>query len=186
MTAANREQVLEALGEAATKLRSELGETLATVKKFGLPLSQTTTSSLEALKAVSLGNQTLHEKGPAAAAPFFQHAIELDPNFASAYLSLGKMEGNFGERERAKELFKKAYSLRDRASERERFDIESLYYTDATGDLENAARTYREWLGSYPRDYVALATWPLPTVPQDSTSRPPKPFVNLCNKTPTM
>ena len=156
VTAANREQVLEALGEAATKLRSELGETLATVKKFGLPLSQTTTSSLEALKAVSLGNQTLHEKGPAAAAPFFQHAIELDPNFASAYLSLGKMEGNFGERERAKELFTKAYSLRDRASERERFDIESLYYTDATGDLENAARTYREWLGSYPRDYVAL------------------------------
>ena len=156
ITAASKEKVLEALSEAATKLRSRLGESLASVKKFDLPLSQVTTSSLEALKAVSLGNKALHEKGSAAAVPFFQHAIELDPNFATAYLVLGKTYANFGEREQAKGLFTKAYSLRDHASERERFDIESMYCTYVTGDLENSDRVYHEWLVSYPRDRVAL------------------------------
>jgi serine/threonine protein kinase/tetratricopeptide (TPR) repeat protein len=155
VTAASKEKVLDALGEAASKLRGELGESLATVKKFDVPLSQATTSSLEALKAESLGNRTLHEKGTAAALPFFQHAAELDPNFAMAYLSIGKMYNNSGQLERANELYTKAYSLRDRASEREKLDIESMYYLNVTGDLENTTRVFREWLGSYPRDYVA-------------------------------
>jgi serine/threonine protein kinase/Flp pilus assembly protein TadD len=155
-TAANKEKVLDALGEAATKLRSELGESLVNVKKFDVPLSQATTSSLEALKAASLGNKTLHEKGSVAALPFFQHAVELDPNFASGCLSLGKMYNNSGQGERANELFTKAYSLREHTSERERFDIESMYFEHVTGDLESATRVFREWLGSYPRDRVAL------------------------------
>jgi eukaryotic-like serine/threonine-protein kinase len=154
-TAVNKEEVLDALGETAAKLRRELGEALATVEKFDTPLSQVTTSSLEALKAASLGNRTLHEKGTAAAIPFFQHAIELDPNFASAYANLGKMYTNLGERERAEELFTKAYSLRGHASEREKFDID-MYHEIITGDLESAARVYQEWLMSYPRDDVAL------------------------------
>jgi eukaryotic-like serine/threonine-protein kinase len=155
-TAANREKVLDALGEAASKLRGELGESLADVRKFDVPLSQATTSSLEALKAVSLGNKTLHERGTAAALPFFQHAVELDPNFAIGYLALGKMYFNLGKRERAKELFTKAYSLREKTSEEEKFDIESMYFQDVTGDLESTTRVFREWLGSYPRNHAAL------------------------------
>jgi serine/threonine protein kinase/tetratricopeptide (TPR) repeat protein len=156
-TAASKEAVLDAVGQAAAQLRGKLGESLATVKQFDLPLSQATTSSLEALKALSLGNQNLHEKGPTAAAPFYQHAIELDPNFATAYLSLGKMYENFGESDRAVEMYTKAHSLRDHASERERFDIDSMYFSEVSGDLENTIRVFREWLGSYPQDYVALA-----------------------------
>jgi serine/threonine protein kinase/tetratricopeptide (TPR) repeat protein len=156
VTAANKEKVLDALGEATAKLRGELGESLATVKKFDVPLSQSTTSSLEALKAASLGTRTLHEKGLTAAIPFYQHAVELDPNFASGYLGLGKMYLGTGQEDRAAELFAKAYSLRDHASEREKFDIESMYQACVTGDLENATRVFREWLGSYPKDHVAL------------------------------
>jgi tetratricopeptide (TPR) repeat protein len=155
-TAANKEKVLDALGEAASKLRSELGESLVNVKKFDVPLSQATTSSLESLKAASLGNKTLHEQGSEAALPFFRHAVELDPNFASGYLSLGKMYNNSGQSERSNELITKAYSLRERTSERERFDIESMYFEHLTGDLESATRVFREWLGSYPRDRAAL------------------------------
>jgi eukaryotic-like serine/threonine-protein kinase len=155
VTAVNKEKVLDALGEAASKLRGELGESLATVKKFDVPLSQATTSSLEALKAQSLGSKALHERGTAAALPFLLHAAELDPNFATAYLSIGKMYHNLGQLEHASELYRKAYSLRDHASEREKLDIESMYYLDVIGDLESTTRVFREWLGSYPTDYVA-------------------------------
>jgi len=155
-TAANKEKVLDAVGDAASKLRGELGESLANVKKFDVPLSQATTSSLEALKAASLGNKTLQEKGSVAAMPFFQHAVELDPNFASGYVALGKMYNNASQGDRARELFTKAYSLRDRTSEREKYDIESMYFLDVTGDLEDTARVFREWLSSYPRDSTAL------------------------------
>jgi serine/threonine protein kinase/tetratricopeptide (TPR) repeat protein len=155
-TAANKEKVLDAVGDAASKLRRELGESLANVKKFDVPLSQATTSSLEALKAASLGNKTLQEKGSVAAQPFFQHAVELDPNFASGYLALGKMYSNASQGDRARELFTKAYSLRDHTSEREKYDIESMYFLDVTGDLEDTTRVFREWLNSYPRDRTAL------------------------------
>jgi serine/threonine protein kinase/tetratricopeptide (TPR) repeat protein len=156
VTATSKEKVLDALGQAASKLRSELGESLANVQRFDVDLKQATTSSLEALKALSLGSKVLHEKGTAAAIPFYEHAVELDPDFASGYASLGKMYTTVGEQARAKELFTKAYSLREHASEIEKFDIESMYYMFVTGDLENSVRVFREWLGSYPRNYVAL------------------------------
>ena len=156
VTAANKEKILDALGQAASKLRGELGESLLNVQKFDVPLSQATTPSLEALKAFSLGRDTLAEKGSSAALPFFQHAVELDPNFASGYAALGKMSSNLREFDRAREYLTKAYGLREHASEREKFDIEAMYYLDSTHDLENAIRVYQEWLTSYPRDVTAL------------------------------
>ena len=156
VTAANKEAVLDALGRATSKLRRELGESLASVQKFDVPLPQATTSSLEALKTDSLGNKALHEKGTNAAIPFFQHAVELDPDFADAYVGLGKMYSNLGQLARAEQYFTRAYALRQHASEREKFDIESMYYMFVTRDLENCSRVFREWLGSYPKDDVAL------------------------------
>jgi serine/threonine protein kinase/tetratricopeptide (TPR) repeat protein len=156
VTATGKETVLDALGNGASKLRGELGESLASVERLDVPLKQATTSSLEALKAFSLGNKMLRQKGTAAALPFYQHAIELDPEFASAYVALGKMYMNLSEHGRARDLFTKAYSLREHASEREKFDIESIYHERVSGDLQSASRVFREWLNSYPRDPVAL------------------------------
>jgi tetratricopeptide (TPR) repeat protein len=146
--------VLDALGEAATKLRTQLGESLASVQKFDAPLQQETTSSLEALKAVSLGRKAENEKGPTAALPFFQRAIELDPNFASAIDGVGTMYSNLGQSDRGNEYVTRAFNLRDRASEREKLHITSYYYVLVTGELDKAAETYREWEESYPRDYL--------------------------------
>jgi eukaryotic-like serine/threonine-protein kinase len=151
-TAAGKEKVLDALGEAATKLRTQLGESLASVQRFDAPLPQETTSSLEALKAGSLGQKAEKEKGPAAALPFFQRAVELDPNFASAIEGVGIMYGNLGQSDRANEYLTKAYNLRDRASQLEKLHITSQYYQSVTGELDKAAETYREWEESYPRD----------------------------------
>jgi len=156
VTAAGKEQVLDALGQAASKLRQELGESLASVQKFDVPLRQATTSSLEALKALSVGDKLYREKGMAGALPSYEHAIELDPQFASAYVATGTMYVNLREYRRARELFAKAYSLREHTSELEKFTIESRYYVFVTGELENAARVFREWLGSYPDDRVAF------------------------------
>ena len=120
VTAASKEKVLDALGEAASKLRGELGESLATVQKFDVPLEQATTSSLEALKAFSLGRKARNEKGAAAALPYHQRAIELDPNFAMGYGAVGTDYTNLGELGRASEYFTKAFQLREHASEREK------------------------------------------------------------------
>ncbi len=152
--AAGKEKVLDALGTAATKLRTELGESLSSVQKFDVPLAQETTPSLEALKAYSLGQKTEREKGPGAALPYFLRAVELDPNFASAYGGIGIMYGNLGQPERASVSLTKAFELRDRASELEKFHITSAYYGFVTGELEKAAETYQEWIQSYPRDSV--------------------------------
>src|SRR6266481_5390547 len=155
VTAASKEKVLDALGEAASKLRGELGESLATVQKFDVPLVQETTSSLEALKAYSLGQKILVAKGDwAAAVPLFQRAIRLDPNFAMAYATLGVDYSNLGETSLASENTKKAYELRERVSEREKFYIESHYYHYVTGDLEKARQAYELWSQTYPRDLV--------------------------------
>ncbi len=155
-TAESKDKVLDALGQVAAKLRSELGESLANVQKFDVPLSQVTTSSLEALKARSLGSKMLHEQGTEAALPFYQHAVELDPQFAYGYLDLGKMYFNLGDYPKARQYFKQAFALRDRTSQLERLDIEAIYYDSAVGDIEKAERVYREWLSTYPRDSVAL------------------------------
>src|ERR1035441_784772 len=112
VTAASKEKVLDALGEAASKLRGELGESLATVQKFDVPLEQITTSSLEALKAYSLGLKAFNEKSPAASLPYFQHAVELDPNFAFGYTLLGTAYLYLGESVRSHEYLTKAFQLR--------------------------------------------------------------------------
>ena len=158
MTAASKEKVLDALGEAASKLRGELGESLATVKKFDVPLEQATTSSLEALKAYSLGGKVYDEKGMAAALPYFQRAIELDPNFAMGYGAVASDYFNLGELGRASEYYTKAFQLREHASEREKLDITVGYYLVVTGELDKAAQTCQEEIESYSRDVSGYNT----------------------------
>jgi Tfp pilus assembly protein PilF len=155
-TAAGKEKVLDVLGEAAGKLRGQLGESLASVHKFDAPLAQETTPSLEALKAASIARKVSQEKGSAAALPFFQHAIDLDPNFATALEGVGIMYGNVGQPTRGNEYLSKAFALRERASEREKLHITSMYYMAATGELDKATETFREWEENYPRDDVAF------------------------------
>jgi serine/threonine protein kinase/tetratricopeptide (TPR) repeat protein len=152
VTAASKEKVLDVLGEAASKLRSELGESLATVQKFDVPLEQATTSSLEALKAYSLGMKERNEKGSAAALPYHQRAIELDPNFAMGYRAVGIDYGNLNEAVRANDYFTKAFQLREHASEWEKLQITGGYYMFVTGELDKAAQTYQEEIESYPRE----------------------------------
>ena len=123
VTAASKEKVLDALGEAASKLRGELGESLATVQKFDVPLEQATTSSLEALQAYSLGLRGNYEQGAAAALPYHQRAIELDPNFAMDYRAVGYDYYDLSQPERGSEYLTKAFQLREHASERERLAI---------------------------------------------------------------
>jgi serine/threonine protein kinase/tetratricopeptide (TPR) repeat protein len=151
VTAASKEKVLDALGEVASKLRGELGESLATVEKFDVPLLQATTPSLEALKAYSLGNKTSNEKGPTAGLPYILRAIELDPNFAMGYWSVGGDYLSLGEVGRAREYLIKAFQLRERASEREKLGIAASYYHYVTGELDKAGLTYQEEIESYPR-----------------------------------
>jgi DNA-binding winged helix-turn-helix (wHTH) protein/Flp pilus assembly protein TadD len=152
--AAAKERVLDALDRAAAKLREKLGESLSTVQKFDTPLEQATTPSLEALQAYSLGWGSAHAGDMAGAVPRFQRAIRLDPNFAMAYASLGTGYRNLGEISLAAENWRKAYELRQRVSERERFYIESHFYGGITGNLEKARQTYELWAQTYPRDHV--------------------------------
>ena len=152
VTAENKEHVLKALGEASTKLREKLGESLSTVEKFDTPLDQATTSSLEALKALSEGRKTLQEQGSAAAIPFFNRAIELDPDFSAAYAALGISYANLREPGLASQNLQKAYDLRDKVSELERFRISGTYYLLVTGELEKAIQAYEMWARTYPRN----------------------------------
>jgi len=153
--AENRDRVLKALGDAGNQLREKLGESLASVEKFNKPLDLATTSSLEALKAFTEGRRISREKGEPPAVPYYKRALELDPNFARAYASLGSAYGNLGQASLSIANFKQAYELRDRVSERERYYIETLYFTIVTGELEKADRSYSQWLLDYPGDYVA-------------------------------
>lgn len=150
--AASKEQVLGALNDAAGKIREKLGESLASIQKFDKPLEQATTSSLEALKAFTLGDAT-RNKSDLASIPFYQRAIELDPNFALAYARLGTAYGNTGQGELLEKYQTKAFELRDRASERERLYITAHYYTD-TGQLEKGIAAYELYKQTYPRDKV--------------------------------
>jgi serine/threonine protein kinase/Flp pilus assembly protein TadD len=153
--ASGKEQVLSAMDKAAPKLRTKLGESLNTVQKFDAPLEQATTPSLEALQAYSLAREILLGKGDSASAiPLFQRAIQLDPNFAMAYASLGVCYLNLGELSLAAENTRKSYELRERVSEVEKFYIESHYYQHVTGDLEKARQVYELWAQSYPRDDI--------------------------------
>ncbi|MGA8186866.1 MAG: tetratricopeptide repeat protein, partial [Candidatus Sulfotelmatobacter sp.] len=152
VTAASKEKVLDALGEAASKLRGELGESLAMVQKFDVPLEQATTSSLEALKAYSLGIKASNEKGTGAELSYEQRSIDLDPNFAMGYRAVGNIYDALGETGRASEYLTKAFQLREHASEREKLTITADYYSSVTGELDKAAQTYQEEIESYPRE----------------------------------
>ena len=151
--APNKEGVLKALDSAGTAIRTRLGESLVSVQKFDVPV-EATTPSLEALKAFSMGITTFRAKGNAEAIPFYKRALELDPNFAVAYASLGLVYGNLGQASLAAENIKKAYDLRDRVSEREKYRISALYYQSVTGELEQATQVYELWAKSYPQDTV--------------------------------
>ena len=152
VTAASKEKVIDALGEAASRLRGQLGESLATVEKFDLPLAEATTSSLEALQAYSLARKVDIQKGTAASLPYFQRAIQLDPNFAMGYSSVSAGYYSLGEIGRASEYLTKAFQLRVHASEREKLAITADYYENVTGELDKAAEAYQEQIDSYPRD----------------------------------
>ncbi|HXC42454.1 MAG TPA: tetratricopeptide repeat protein [Candidatus Dormibacteraeota bacterium] len=161
VTAPSKEKVLNVLGEAASRLRAQLGESLATVQRFDVPLVEATTSSLEALKSYSLGAQALRENGPAAALPYAQRAIGLDPDFAMAYVEAGMDYSSLGEVDRAREYCTKAFELRAHASEREKLTIAALYYRNVTGELDKSVQTRQELVGSYPhesRAYISLGT----------------------------
>jgi DNA-binding winged helix-turn-helix (wHTH) protein/Tfp pilus assembly protein PilF len=154
-TAPAKEKVLDALGAAAAKLRSELGESLVSVQKYDVPLDQATTPSLEALKAYSLAAKAMAGRDPAAALPYSQHAIELDPNFAMAYAQVGATYYTLDEPGRANEYYSKAFELRNRVSEGEKLVIAGAYYGFATGQLDKAAQTYEEVAGIHPRGTLA-------------------------------
>jgi eukaryotic-like serine/threonine-protein kinase len=154
--APDKDHVLGALGKAAEDIRAKLGESLASVQKYNTPISQATTSSLDALKAYSLGMQARSNKGEDAAAPFFKQAISLDPNFAMAYATLGQVEMNQGEPALSAEYTKKAYDLRDRASDVEKFYIDTHYFENVNRDEEKAQQAYELWTQTYPRDGIPI------------------------------
>jgi tetratricopeptide (TPR) repeat protein/predicted Ser/Thr protein kinase len=152
--AAGKEAVLKALDAAAVSMRGKLGESLSTVEKYATPVEEATTPSLEALKAYSLGRKTRFAKGETSALPFYKRAVELDPNFAMAYARMSIVYANLNEVARGAENARKAYELRQKVSELERFDIEANYYMAATGELEKAAQVYELWQQTYPRDVM--------------------------------
>jgi eukaryotic-like serine/threonine-protein kinase len=149
--ASRKEDVLNALDKASSAMRQKLGESLASVQKFDKPLEEATTSSLEALKAFSLGDEQHFASEDLASVPFYQHAIELDPNFALAYARLGVAYGNLDQNEVAEKFLKQAFERRTRASERERMYIESHYYC-TTGQIEKCIPTWELYRQTYPRD----------------------------------
>src|SRR5215470_18076070 len=149
----SKEDVLNALHKASSKLRGKLGESLTSVQKYDKPLSEATTSSLEALKALSLGDMK-HEAGlELDALPNYERAVELDPNFAMAYARLGSVYNNLGQSEKSEQYRQKAFELRDRASEREKFYILSHYYADS-GQLDKGITALEMYKQTYPRDSI--------------------------------
>ncbi len=166
VTAAAKEKTLDALGKGAAKLRGELGESLASVQKFDVPLAEATTSSLDALKAYSLGNM---QSDSAPALPHHQRAIELDPNFAMGYHGVGDDYYSMGQTGRSREFYTKAFQLREHVSERERLQIAVSYYSNVTGEVDKVTQTCQEGIEAYPRDgrmrwelgnaYSSLGQW---------------------------
>src|SRR6202162_1039304 len=171
VTASGKEQVLNALGDAATKLRGKMGESLASVRKYNALPENVTTPSLEALQAYTLGNQTMDVANDyAAAIPLFERAVSLDPNFAMAYLRLAQSYQPLSENDRCAENARKAYALRGRISESEKLAISSFYDLVVTGNLEAARTSFQAWAQTYPRDeepqvylwftYTAMGDYP--------------------------
>jgi len=152
--AESKEKVLTALGQASTRLRAKLGESMGSIQAFDAPIERATTSSLEALKAFSVGEELRSTKGEVEAIPQFERALELDPNFAMAYAKLGALYGNISETERSFEYGRKAFERRERVSERERLYISLRYYSHDTGDITKAAEVVSQWKRAYPRDSI--------------------------------
>ena len=155
VTAESKEEVVSALGKAAADIRPKLGESHASVQRFNTPVEDVTTSSLAALNAYSLGIKAADEKGTADSIPLFQQAVQLDPNFAMAYLKLGIQYDNLYEPKQAQEFFAKAFALHERVSMRESFNISSHYY-GGLGDLQKAEPIFEQWAQTYPQDYAPL------------------------------
>ena len=153
--ASDKDHVLDALGKIASEIRSKLGESLSSIQKLDTPIQEVTTPSLEALKAFSLGMKTWIGKGDFEAIPFFKRATELDPSFALGYNVLGVTFANLGQDSLASENLSRAYELRDRVSERERYGISASYYGIVAGDLEKSDQTCEMWAQSYPGDDTA-------------------------------
>jgi DNA-binding winged helix-turn-helix (wHTH) protein/tetratricopeptide (TPR) repeat protein len=150
--ATRKEDVLNALSQIASNFRTRVGESLTTIKQHNIPLQDATTSSLEALKAYSLGWEVQDAQGPAAAIPFFQRAVEIDPEFATAHAALALMYGHTGESALATQTIRRAYELRNHASDNERFFIEAYYDGRGTGNEEKAQQTCEQWERTYPRE----------------------------------
>src|SRR6516225_5042085 len=168
--ASDQDHVLDALGKVSVEIRNKLGESLSTIQKFDTPLEQATTPSLEALKAYSSGTQALRTKGPDAAAPFFKHAVELDPNFAVAYAYLGVMASTTLEPSLSVDYRTKAFELRDRASEAEKYWITATYHKGVTGNIPKAIEACDLWIQDYPRSeipHMYLGAAILPVVGQN-------------------
>jgi tetratricopeptide (TPR) repeat protein len=150
--AARKEDVLASLSQIANTFRTRVGESLATIEKHSAPLPETTTSSLEALKAYDTGQKVSFSQGPSAAVAHFERAVRIDPGFARAYAVLGITYSNLGESVRSMEATMKAYQLKDHASDRDRFFIATMYDRQVTGDLERERQTLESWAQTYPRD----------------------------------
>jgi len=152
VTVAAKEKVIDALGGAAAKLRHDMGESLATVQKFDTPLAQATTSSLEALRLYSEANALQKRKGDAASVALYRQVVELDSNFALGYDSLALVYGNLAEYGLERENISRAFALRDRVSEEEKYSVSAHYYATVTGELEKANQVLEQWGLDYPRD----------------------------------
>ena len=152
--AGRKEDVLNALSHIASRFRARVGESLSTVKSHDIPLAEATTPSLEALKAYSAGWQVSFSSGSAAAIPFANRAIEIDPNFASAYALIGRFYGDIGESVLSANNTSKAYQLRARATDQEKFFIAVNYDLEVTGNLERAQQTCDLWIQAYPRAWL--------------------------------
>ena len=152
--AESKEQILKSLDKAASDLRQKLGESIGSVQKFTTPLEQATTSSLEALQAFTLGQAEHQKLEDEKAVPYLKRAVELDPNFAMAYATLGVVYGNMSQSIQQRENLTKAFDLKDRASEREKLYISAHYYSEVTGEIDKSIPIYEQWKQTYPRDTV--------------------------------
>jgi eukaryotic-like serine/threonine-protein kinase len=148
--ARSKEDVLNALSRMAAAVRSKLGEALPSVEKYDVPI-QATTTSLEALQSMSMATRVAAAENDEASIPFVQRALDYDPNFALAYAGLARRYQNLDQPQLALENASKAYRLRGSVSEREQFEISSIYFR-ATGDLENLTKTAEVWKATYPQD----------------------------------
>jgi DNA-binding winged helix-turn-helix (wHTH) protein/tetratricopeptide (TPR) repeat protein len=152
----SKERVLRALDDSTGKIRRNLGESLASIRKFGVPLEEATTGSLDALKMFALGDELRRQGKAAESIPFFKRAAELDPQFTLAYGRLGAVYANLSEKGLAKQYLEKAFQLRERTSERERLYLAARYYENVTGEAGKAIDNYEIWRNAYPRDWIPV------------------------------